>query len=1308
MATLALQFAGQSLGSFLGGPLGSIAGKAIGGLAGQVLDQALLGRNGPARTVEGPRLKDLEVQHSSEGSPIPKLYGRARLSGQVIWATRFEEEIQTKTTKSRPKIGPSRVESKTVTYLYYANFAVGLCEGKISRIGRIWADGKLLDPAGVAYRVYTGTEDQLPDPLISAKEGGVNTPAYRGLAYVVFDRMPIERFGNRIPQLAFEVFRALDDLETRINAVTMIPGATEFGYHTSEIKQVLGPGAVAVENVHSGQGGTDWSVALNQLAASCPNVGSMALVVSWFGSDLRCGQCEIAPAVDNKTKQTDIEAWRVSDTFRVSANLVSQVEGRAAFGGTPSDSSVIAAIKDTRAREMNVVFYPFIMMDIPAGNAMGDPYTGAATQPPYPWRGQITCDPAPGRVGTPDKTSAATAQVDAFFGTAAVSDFSIVGNHIVYSGPAEWSFRRMILHYAHLCVLAGGVDTFLIGSELRNLIHIRDSGDHYPAVDHLISLAADVRQILGPGTKISYAADWSEYFGHHPQDGSGDVFFHLDPLWSDGNIDFVGIDNYMPMSDWRAGNGHLDKLAGHKSIYDLDYLRSNIANGEGYDWYYASASDRDNQVRTSITDGTYGKPWVFRYKDLQNWWRNPHYNRPGGVETVSPTGWVPESKQIWFTETGCPAADKGTNQPNVFLDPKSSSSFLPYYSSGVRDDLIQRHYLKALISYWTPSHPDYEAGSNPVSAVYGGRMVAHDALFIWTWDARPFPHFPQLTSVWADGPNWSRGHWINGRMGSAPLNLLVAAILEDYGFLDYVSDALYGIADGYVIDRAMSARQALEPLGLAYFFDAVESGDKVVFAHRDGDPVATIGEQDLVEVDDRALVSLTRAQETELPVAVQLSYMDSVADYRVAAVESRRLVGLSRRDARADLPIVLPFERVQQMADIWLQDLWAGREAGSFKLPPSLLAIEPGDNVQLIRSGVEQGLRVTEASLGAALAVEARSIEPGVYTPGLTASRNSEPEIGPVYGQPDLVLLNLPQLDGDGSKPNMRIAALADPWPGGLAVYQSRNGSSFDFLQMLEAPATMGRTLTALSSGPIGRWDRGSSLRVKLDNGTLSSRIADLILNGENIAAIGVDDGPWEIIQFADAVLVAEDIYDLSLLLRGQGGSEQAMADLLAVGARFVLLDGSVDPLEIGLEAIGQPVAMRAGPYQLDPGHASFAERVVTVGDAGLRPLSPVHVRARRDGDDIKISFVRRTRVDGDNWAPVEIPLGETQEHYEIDILDGGSVIRTLSTDTPNVTYGEADRVADGISLPGSLMLSVSQISETVGRGYPRTVTLQV
>lgn len=93
---------------------------------------------------------------------------------------------------------------------------------------------------------------------------------------------------------------------------------------------------------------------------------------------------------------------------------------------------------------------------------------------------------------------------------------------MTYAGPAEWSFRQLILHYAHLCKAAGGVDAFLLSSEHPRLTTLRSGAGTYPFVDALADLAAEVRGALGNDVRLSYGADWSEYFGHHPDDGSGD------------------------------------------------------------------------------------------------------------------------------------------------------------------------------------------------------------------------------------------------------------------------------------------------------------------------------------------------------------------------------------------------------------------------------------------------------------------------------------------------------------------------------------------------------------------------------------------------------------------------------------------------------------------------------------------------------------------------------------------------------------------------------------------------------------------
>src|SRR5690606_39035194 len=140
-------------------------------------------------------------------------------------------------------------------------------------------------------------------------------------------------------------------------------------------------------------------------------------VVGWFGDDLRCGHCTVRPKVEIANKVTAPNAWMVHGLTRGTAAVVTTALGRPAYGGTPSDDSIARAIRDLKRRGMSVVFYPFLFMDIPSGNALPGPWTGGVGQPAYPWRGRITCDPAPGRPGTVDQTAAAASQVAAFFGT---------------------------------------------------------------------------------------------------------------------------------------------------------------------------------------------------------------------------------------------------------------------------------------------------------------------------------------------------------------------------------------------------------------------------------------------------------------------------------------------------------------------------------------------------------------------------------------------------------------------------------------------------------------------------------------------------------------------------------------------------------------------------------------------------------------------------------------------------------------------------------------------------------------------------
>jgi hypothetical protein len=1218
----------------LGRALGGALGAAIGGLVGGALDRAALSALQPARQV-GPRLRELQLMSAAEGAPMAAAFGRARVAGQVIWAARFKER------RIERQAGGGKGGPRTVDYRYSLSFAVALCEGPIDGVGRIWADGRPMDMAGVTMRVHRGGEDQAPDPLIEAIEGAA--PAYRGCAYVVFEDLPLEAYGDRPPQLSFEVFRrpaSTGGLEDRLTGVCLIPGAGEFVYATDVIQRRDGLTRLTAENVNNGEGRPDLLVSLDQLQAQLPRLEEVTLVVAWFGDSLDAGLCQFRPGVERTTKATRPWSWRAGGVGRGGAHAISQQDGGPAYGGTPADRAVLQAIAELKARGLRVTLYPFILMDCEG----------------YPWRGRITGE---------------AADIPGLFGGASPGDFIADGETVAYGGPADWGLRRMVLHHARLAQMAGGVDGFLIGSELRGITAIRD-GDSFPAVEALRLLAADCRSILGPETAIGYAADWSEYFGHQPGDGSGDVFFHLDPLWADPAIDFVGVDFYPPLADWRDGEP--------QDTWD-------VASGEGYDWYYASEADRLARLRTPIADAAHDEPWVFRPKDLVGWWSNLHHDRPGGVRSGAPTAWVPCSKPIRLVEFGCAAVDRGANAPNLFVDPKSSESALPPFSSGLRDDAGQRRTLEAVLAHFA------DVANNPVSPVYGGPMIT--AMDAWCWDARPFPDFPARNGVWRDGINWPTGHWLNGRAGTAPLAELVVALAGRAGVAIDPGD-LGGVVSGYVVEAPMRLRDALSPLALAFGFDAAERDGAVRLVTRAGPAAVTLAADDLALPGDHVASVAVRALEIP-PDELRLRFIDEAADYRIGALTVRRDPAEGGGTRVLDLPVVGLAGLAEQVGRRVLACDRAARDSRTVHLSPlTALKLEPGDRVALEPGGPAWRVSSVEHDERPRAALERVEIVPpaGGGAPDWTPSPPSEPA-----GPPLLHLLDLPALPGAEADARPLVVAGLEPWRE-LDVHAGADAAALSIRARLSQPVGVGETLTDLPAGPLHRLDAAARLTVRLEGALLESRPLAAVLAGANALAVRGADGDWEIVQFLSADLVAEDCWTLTGLLRGQLGTDPAMAALTPAGAPVVLLADGLARGQTTLAERGVALVWRAAPAGAPAGGEAMTETTFVWRGLAWRPWSPAHLRLTPgEGGDLAFHWVRRARLDGDAWDG-EPPLSEEQEVYRIEILDGEAVVRAAEVSVAAFTWTAAMQAADCPGgVPEPVVARVAQGSARFGWG---------
>jgi len=281
-------------------------------------------------------------------------------------------------------------------------------------------------------------------------------------------------------------------------------------------------------------------------------------------------------------------------------------------------------------------------------------------------------------------------------------------------------------------------------------------------------------------------------------------------------------------------------------------------------------------------------------------------------------------------------------------------------------------------------------------------------------------------------------------------------------------------------------------------------------------------------------------------------------------------------------------------------------------------------------------------------------------------------------------------------------AGASSGWRGAV-LYRSRDGGvNYDTFAELIDGAVIGTTDDALGVGSPHYWDEANSVTVTLLNSadTLAGVTALQVLNGSNAAVIG-----GEVMQFRDATLIGPGQYRLEGLLRGRKGTEDRIAGH-AAGERFVLLTGGgiyrpdLEAGEVGVERFYK--AASVGTNLSDAAPFTF-----THSGRWAKPYAPAHVRGTRNGaGDLAMTWIRRTRLE-DPWTDgIDAPLGEASEAYEIDILDGATVKRTLTSSTPTATYSAADQVTDFGSAQAAVQVKVYQISARVGRGLPTETTL--
>jgi len=546
------------------------------------------------------------------------------------------------------------------------------------------------------------------------------------------------------------------------------------------------------------------------------------------------------------------------------------------------------------------------------------------------------------------------------------------------------------------------------------------------------------------------------------------------------------------------------------------------------------------------------------------------------------------------------------------------------------------------------------------------------------------------------------------RVGSdgVPLSVIAGDIADLCGVADYGFTALDQIVQGWSATRGQGSNM-LGPLLDTFDSDIRPHGFTMQGIKRDGVSGGTILTERFAKSDPRYTVNIKQA--AELPRSLTVNFADIDADQQPNNARADR--PLDATGARADQTIDLgtlatDVSEARDLADRYFRRLWNSRKEVSLSLTAQQLALEPGDCRILDLDGETDIYRVVSMNVRAdgliattwkydhpSLAVLAGGS--GAGFDGRTPSVVAVPLISKGF------VLDIPLLTDSHNSVNPLLYVAAGPyatgvWPG-ATVFQAISGEYSDEFATINstAQATWGYATDILADANPWIWDRANSVNVLLQVGTLTGCTeADIDAQPtRNLCLIGD-----EIVNFTTSTLEGDGSYTLSGFKRGRRGTEWACG-VHAARDVFLLLN-TAQGVAAGLSEVGTNLSFKAitqgrtesGAFQIP----------LSLTGATLKPYAPVHLDALQVSTDWELSWVRRTRVGGSWTSGTSIPLSEVTEEYELEIMNGATVVRTVTgLTTPEYTYSAANQTTDfGAPLTSAPDWRVYQISDAVDRGF--------
>ena len=511
---------------------------------------------------------------------------------------------------------------------------------------------------------------------------------------------------------------------------------------------------------------------------------------------------------------------------------------------------------------------------------------------------------------------------------------------------------------------------------------------------------------------------------------------------------------------------------------------------------------------------------------------------------------------------------------------------------------------------------------------------------------------------------------------------------------------------GFYIDNVTQASEALQLLQQCYFFDIVQSEGKLKFiAQANSRSAINLNISELashIYGQNRGQTYLVEPEFIEaLPAEVDVNFIDPDLDYQENTAKARSQVTQSTEKKVYNLPIVLMADSAIALAEKLLHQFYLTSRKFKFSLPPAYNFLEVGDRlvlegeiIQIARLNLGANRLVNiEAKLFDGASIDTISIKRTVETGGYNTPLDNN--VITSQGNTTLHVLDIPSIGDADAERGVYLTGGGGSYWQRAEIYVSINGSSYELVSGLDTYGVYGTATTALPSS-------GGTVEIVLDKGEVNSATVADLDTGYNKALVGN-----EIIQFADATLTPPNTYTLSGLRRGKRGTEWAM-DSHTAGEIFILLTGEDSYIErISNSAIapGQILYFKAPTFgqSLD----SVSAITITYQGNDLKPYAPINLAATKDEvGNITITWTRRDRRAGEETDSTKIPLSETREEYQVQIMSNGNVIRTITSNNNSYIYSTAEQTSDFGSIQSNLEVLIYQVSSVVGLGYPATALL--